>query len=345
MHRQSMLTELLLDVSFKSWVVSDGEEYSQYWEQWQVEHPEDIELLEEAREMLLEWQRDKVSLPDARKEALRRRILSIAQSDHMSADQPGHSVLEKSMVGRWSAIAAVVALLLVGSLLLYSRQGPRTEEMQYATTYGEITTITLPDSSQVTLNGNSSIRYRYQETQQREVWLKGEAFFDVSQQKIPDKEGHLQAVRFIVHTENLSVQVLGTRFNVRHRRDQTQVVLEEGSVQLELKEQQNSVRMSPDEMVEVHKGEKQINQQLVKAGDYSAWKKGLIHFEGASFPEINQILEDNYDLTLHFESEQQAAAINLKGAFPASDINILLEAIANVTHTTLSKKGKTVIYQ
>ena len=347
MSRQEILTSLLLDDTFRAWVLSDRQEHSQHWEQWRFVHSEDIELLEEAREILLEWQADQEKLPDNRKEVLRQKILTIAQSERTAYAHPRKPWAENP-VWMWARIAAAVSIVVIGSLLLYIRVGDQPEAGHYATTFGEIKTFRLPDSSQVTLNGNSSLQYQYNKKQNsgsREVWLTGEAFFEVSKQRVTTQSGEPQDVKFIVHTDNLSVQVLGTRFNVRHRRDQTQVVLEEGSVQLQLPEQTQALLMSPDELVEVHKGTSQINQKPVRANDYIAWKEGVIHFEGASFEEINRVLEDNYDITLYFEKQEQAEAINLQGTFPANHIDILLEAIANVTHTTINKKGNTIIYQ
>lgn len=358
MDRQQILTELLLDDSFREWALSGREQEGGSWEGEETNDPHYAEVVEEAREILRAWQQDRVQLSSDRKEALRSRIASIARTDRATlprqesppkeatGSQPNRADSRSKQL--WLRVAAGVAGLLIGSGLFWQWNTSHRTEIYYATTYGEIRKVTLPDHSQVTLNGNSAIRYHNAEEQlgePREVWLEGEAFFEVSQQAVPTSQGNSPGVKFIVHTENLSVQVLGTRFNVRHRRDQTQVVLEEGRVELQLEEQNRSLQMSPDEMVEVHRGDKRVNHQAVKANNYSAWKEGVLYFEGSSFAEISRILEDNYDLTLHFENKKQAEVINLKGAFPANNIDILLEAVANITHTTFRKKGRRIIYR
>ncbi len=348
MNKQDTITRLLLDESFREWVLAGGEENSGFGQRWMRMHAEQADILREARDILLELRADKARLPKERKDMLRQRIRSFARSDQSPSAYSAYSWKRRNLVKTWIAVAAVVWAVVTLCALLYQSDWNQPNEMRYATAYGEIKTITLPDSSRVTLNGNSSIRYFHRKNKAfppREVWLEGEGFFEVSKRQIPSDHGDLQPVRFIVHTENLSVQVLGTRFNVRHRRTQTQVVLEEGSIQLDLKEQANPLLMSPDELVEINKGEKQIRQQVVKANDYIAWKEGWLHFDGASFLEISRILEDNYNLELAFANKQQSEDINLRGSFPADNIDILLEAIANVTHTTISKKGKTIIYQ
>ena len=346
MNKPDILTELLLDDSFKAWVLSDGKEHHLYWQRWIKMHPDHLEGLNEAKQVLLVLREDKLQLPEERKEALRQKIISISRSGDPSHVYHGPST-EKKQVLMWPRIAAAVLMLVACSWLFYTFTWDHAEEMQYTTAYGEIKTIVLPDSSVVTLNGNSSIKYAYQKdvSLQREVWLEGEGFFEVNKKKITTADDQSQVVKFVVHTDNLSIKVLGTRFNVRHRGEQTQVVLEEGSIQLDLKAQSDSLLMVPDEMVEVKKGAKQVHQKIVKAGDYIAWKEGILNFDGSSFSEISTVLKENYGLELQFVNKRDADLINLRGTFPAENMDILLEAIANITHTSIKKEGKTVVYQ
>src|SRR6185437_3682694 len=94
--------------------------------------------------------------------------------------------------------------------------GARTGHLQYSeirTGYGEIKSVLLPDSSVVTLNANSKLRIpeQWTEASGRQVWLEGEAYFAV-QKKAATAE------KFVVHTTEVDVEVLGTKFNVNARR-------------------------------------------------------------------------------------------------------------------------------
>src|SRR5690606_18122735 len=125
----------------------------------------------------------------------------------------------------WYRIAAVFAgLLLVSALLLWVY---RTSDTTYTTAFGEVKTILLPDSSEIILNANSTLSYatHWNKSKAREVFLSGEAFFKV--QEKPVASGY---AKFVVHTGNLDIEVLGTQFNVHHRRNKTQVVLNSGKV-------------------------------------------------------------------------------------------------------------------
>ncbi|WPP51477.1 FecR family protein [Catalinimonas niigatensis] len=347
MDKQATFAALLLDDSFQAWVLSDGKEYALHWQRWLNDHPDQTEVLERAKKYLLLLEEEKYQLPEERKEIMRQKLIYLVHSDQAPEAEVDRQSRTQRLRPGMPAIAAAVVMLLALSWFVYRFLDQQPREVQHSTAFGEIKTIVLPDSTKVTLNGNSALRYRYRSSEEkmREVWLSGEGFFDVVHLNATAEEGTKQAIKFIVHTDNLSIQVLGTRFNVKHRNEKTQVVLEKGSIQLDIEERTDALLMQPDEMVEVKKGEEVINQKVVRADEYIAWKEGIIHLEGASFEEISSVLKDNYGLVLQFENPKDAGLINLRGSFPTQNIDILLEAIANVTHTTMKKKGKTIIYQ
>ena len=336
----SLLEKLLSDEKFVSWVQSNGKEYDAYWQRWIVEHPQYEETLEKARSYLLELGTHRYTLSDAQNKLLRQKIFSSPQF-HISEDKKTAPKLLQRRQLLWRA-AAVFLLGGLGGWLAWQAMKDSSIST-YHTAYGEVKQITLPDSSLVTLNANSMLRYRYDSQQnQREVWLSGEGFFDVRRSKAHNQT---QPSSFVVHTDQLTVQVLGTRFNVKHRGEKTQVVLEEGSIQLAVEEREGTLLMQPDELIEVHHSSKEIDQQQVQAQNYSTWKEGVLRFEGASFDEISSVLSENYGLTLYFSDQERMTFINLRGTFPADNVDLLLEAIANVTRTSLLRKGNVVEYR
>ncbi|QEC51383.1 FecR family protein [Anseongella ginsenosidimutans] len=152
------------------------------------------------------------------------------------AIRPGWKTSWKTGWKRSAGIAASLALLLAVSIWLIHEPSSR---ILYSTGYGEQKHITLPDSSRVVLNSNSSLSFdnNWQPQEPRSVELSGEAFFSVVH------TGNNQ--RFIVNTpEGMEVQVLGTEFNVYDRRGIQRVVLNSGSVRLEYKDRE-AVSMAP----------------------------------------------------------------------------------------------------
>jgi transmembrane sensor len=97
-----------------------------------------------------------------------------------------------------------------------------------STKVGDKASINLPDGSKVWLNGNSKITYEDFRNKTREVYLSGEAFFEVAKDKTKP---------FIIHTRTIDLKVLGTAFNVRSydNEKETETALVHGSVEVTLR--------------------------------------------------------------------------------------------------------------
>jgi len=112
-----------------------------------------------------------------------------------------------------SKIAAVFVLAFFSGILtlyLINRPAKQYQEITYSehkVSYGSKSQLVLPDGSKVWLNAGSKLRYSLQFNQAiREVYLEGEAFFDVSKNKNKP---------FLVRTTGVTIKVLGTAFNVK----------------------------------------------------------------------------------------------------------------------------------
>lgn len=350
MNKQDILSELLLDDSFKAWVLSDEKENHLYWQRWKKMHPDQLEILKEAKKVLLALREDKLQLPEARKEALRQKIIDITRSDTRNPSHMDHrpSPMKKQVL-MWPRIAAAMMVLMACSWLLYTFGWNQVEEIQYTTAYGEIKTIVLPDSSVVTLNGNSSIKYSYQkdESWQREVWLKGEGFFEVKKKTAgsSNQTTGIVPVKFIVHTGSLAVEVLGTQFNVNSRREETKVVLKSGKVKLNVKagEKVEEIFMQPGEMVAFNEVSKALTKRLVNPDIHASWKDHQLIFEEASLGEIAHILEDAYGVAVKFENPQLAHE-QFTGLVPSDDLNVLLEAFTKLYGIQVTKEQDRIIF-
>ncbi|MEM6842236.1 MAG: FecR domain-containing protein [Bacteroidota bacterium] len=189
---------------------------------------------------------------------------------------------------RWLSIAAAVTMLLLGTWLSV------TLTNSYETTetaFGQTQNITLADGTLIKLNANSSLRY--QTDNPREVWLAGEAFFQVSHT--------LENETFRVHTSDLTVNVLGTTFNVHTRHEQTSVVLSEGEVTLELADLQSeeTVRMLPGDKISFSQSTKALKKSNVNPETHIAWAQGTVHFDHTPLREVFTLLEDTYGVQVN----------------------------------------------
>ncbi|RTE53781.1 DUF4974 domain-containing protein [Arenibacter aquaticus] len=163
---------------------------------------------------------------------------------------------------------------------------------------GKQFTITLSDGTNVHLNAGSSLRYpvSFLEGKQREVFLMGEAYFDVA---------HSDQNPFIVSAQNLDILVHGTKFNVSNYPEDrnTEVVLLDGSVSLtESKgptgEQQEEVFLKPGFKGVYNKSGSNISKQEVNTSIYTSWMKGNLVFRDVAFENIIQKLERHYNVVI-----------------------------------------------
>lgn len=188
---------------------------------------------------------------------------------------------------RWYWAAAAITLLIVGAwIIVYSiRPGQQIVE----TAYGETQQIQLDDGTRVMLNANSSLRY--QTGRPRIVWLEGEAFFDVSHAKDHSP--------FKVHTTDLTVNVLGTEFNVNTRHQKTDVVLRDGKVRLALESTSTSdLTMKPGDRVSYAHQVDELERQVVNTDTYTSWTGGTIVFDHTPLAEIFMLIEDTYGVEI-----------------------------------------------
>ncbi|MBL8266647.1 FecR family protein [Steroidobacter sp.] len=121
----------------------------------------------------------------------------------------------------WSLAAAACVTVVVVGIVLFNTLGTQT---RYTTDIGEQRTLELADTSIVTLNADSQIRWEVDETRRDVELPRGEAIFTVA---------HDANRPFRVHTRNAVVQAIGTKFNVYARpTGDTRVSVLEGRVQL-----------------------------------------------------------------------------------------------------------------
>ncbi len=165
--------------------------------------------------------------------------------------------------------------------------------------------LNLSDGTKIYLNSGTSIKYpiKFLSGLDRQVFIKGEAFFDVSKNlKNP----------FIVNAQELNVRVLGTHFNVSAYPEDnaTDVVLVEGSVGMysDNKDLSNDdlVILKPGSMGIFSKSNHQTEIKQVKTSVYTSWVEGVVVFRKVSFENIMTKLERYYNVTIIINNEKLA---------------------------------------
>jgi len=167
-----------------------------------------------------------------------------------------------------------------------------SERMEVSTPAGATTTITLSDGTEVLLSANSRLAYHKDfSDEKREVTLVGEARFNVTK----------DAQRpFIVHTEQVQTQVLGTVFDVKaYPQALPEVTLYEGSVKVSLNGT-SSQRMQPGEQASLNEEGK---LQLAKASEETGkWAEGEFAFDNRELMTVMQEIGSWYNISVVFHS-------------------------------------------
>jgi transmembrane sensor len=281
----------------------------------------------------------KASVSEAMYEAIKRRLqsdgVSLPASPTRSAT--GARIFLFPDTRATAKTAAVFASVLLSAWLLYLLV-TRTDQIRYETTFGATTTVELPDHSTVTLNGNSRIRYsrNWKKTKVREVWLDGEAFFSVAHTADDQK--------FIVHTNNMEIEVLGTEFNVNNRRGATKVTLSSGVVRLNGKGNAwkvKDVMMHPGEHASLDKNY-DFHLKRVDIRQYTTWKDNVMVFDHTAVSEVAIMIEETYGMQVLLQGDS-VQYLELSGFLPANDIHALLGMLKETLELEVSNKDGEII--
>lgn len=232
----------------------------------------------------------------------------------------------------------VAAALIIAAVSFVLLIGTGADDVEFQTAFGEQKSIVLPDGSNVRLNGNSSVRYAsaWDEDDDREIWISGEGFFDVMH-----TANHQP---FIVHTSQMvDVRVLGTRFNVKARREKTEVMLESGKVRLQMTAdpEHDTLTMKPGDLVTLMKGQRK--KETVVAGRYASWKDNKLYFSQTPLREVAKILEDTYGFKVEFRNKSLANR-KLSGEIQSGKGEDILTAIRESLDVKISADGHRVVF-
>lgn len=205
--------------------------------------------------------------------------------------------------------------------------------------YGKRFKLQLSDGTVVSLNSGTTLKYpeQFGLNGKRNVYLTGEAFFEVAKDKTHP---------FIVHANKVEVEVLGTKFNVSAYPENPTVnsTLIEGSIQMaEAENKSNTVLLMPNQMATWQNNSKKITTKFVDTSIYTAWTKGDIAFKDTPFSTIAKIIERTYDVKIINENSDLARQ-NFTGSIKISESSVenILELLKRDTPFNYAIKENTI---
>ncbi len=267
---------------------------------------------------------------------------------------------------RYSAAAAILAITVLSTYFIVSYTQPAADDTycEISVPYGGRSSLVLPDGSEIWLNAGSKFKYnRNYDIKSREVYLDGEAYFDVEKSKHP----------FVVHTSHLDIMVLGTSFNVKSYSEDENIetTLVEGSIRIERKESDKPLYLEPRQKLTYNKksSQYQTNQALledavekevrkqeviqethpqliaieanVNIEEATSWKDGKLIINNEPLEELIKKLERKYDIEFRFDSEK-LKKYSYSGTLRDFPLEQVLKALELTSPIKYSIKEKTV---
>ncbi|MEH6681261.1 MAG: FecR domain-containing protein [Sediminicola sp.] len=191
-------------------------------------------------------------------------------------------------------VAAGIAVLVMCSLGYVTYQGTDGKEVEYvhlSTNDGKRKTIRLDDGTQIRLNVNSRLDYpkSFDNSRERKVFLEGEAFFKVAKNvKKP----------FVVMSNGLKTKVLGTQFNINGNKEEVNVYLVEGSVQVEA---DTTIKiLEPNQKAIYSPIQKSIGISNPQQQQELAWMSDTFTFQNEPLGEVAKAVGKRFNVEIYF---------------------------------------------
>jgi transmembrane sensor len=299
-------------------------------------------------------------------EKFNKRISQIETNEWV--DELGSIFVFSKQLLRYAAIILMILTIGGGSFFLGKLTNKSTTNnfCEISAPMGGKSSVVLPDGTKIWLNAGSKIKYNGDfNSGKRDIFLEGEAYFDVAKKKIP----------FIVHTSDIDIRVFGTSFNVKSYPDEDRIetTLVEGSIRVDRKESK-PVFLSPKEKLIFYKKnadfetkkysvdtnktskdtnyQKSVNETIVNDAievntnvnieEDVSWKDGSLIFNQENLESLTKKLERKYDITFSFENED-LKNYSFSGTLRDFPLEQVLRAIRFTSPINYTINEKTVV--
>lgn len=301
------------DSFFIRWVKKPDNESTWFWESFIRENPSCRKEIEKAIQFVSLFHSE-YDVPTDEEMARMRNALFMALHAEKEELKSNHSARRRSFQpsrNTWLKLAASLVLIPVAFLWIIhsphgtdrlvpmSNEGSPSSAMETRSNpMGQKSVLFLDDGTKVWLNAASSISYgrNFNEHDTREVFLDGEAFFEVMHN--PEKP-------FIVHASSIKIKVLGTSFNVKSYSEEETIetTLIQGKVCIEQSDTKGNrvsdLELRPNQCAVFDKDSKVMKIKEVVADNAIPWKQERLVFDEESMDNVVQRMERWYNVKIH----------------------------------------------
>ncbi|MFD2036605.1 FecR family protein [Belliella marina] len=315
---------------FVKWVKTPDDESDRFWENWLQNHKLHEEAFHKAKSILENIRYAESESSQDRKAVILENILAGKTSKIHKGKTLGlgnHSIMPLI----YKSIAAV---LLIGISFCYfldclpgigiTKETPEVEYLSRTNPFGQKSTFYLPDNSKVILNSGSTIRFPKNFSEDfREVFLSGEAYFDVAADSVSP---------FLVRSGELYVHVHGTSFNVKayDGYSHVSVALERGLVSVhpsQLEKPTKPYFLKPGEKLVVSRDFEEAHRTGFDYDQEFGWKLGKLVFSESGIGEFVEKLERWYGVNVEIEGKIPSQW-SLNGVFENESLENVLKGLS-----------------
>lgn len=326
--------DFLKDENFVLWVTEPTEDRSFFWNKWISNHPDKLETVLSAKEIISSVKPKNIHLPSD-KEFIS--ILEkVMQSDtrHLMMEQHRSSRMKRIAIGI-SVAASLVLGLFIGREAIPTPDlfadapatSPTIQWVTKATLPGQkITKHTLPDGTVISLNSDSRVSYpeRFVDDQ-RVVNLEGEAFFDVKRD---------EQKPFIINAQGSVTKVLGTSFNINAYpgENNVEIAVMSGKVAVfpwpsnENQEDQEMLLLNPNEKAVLKPETHQVAKSAADLETIASWKTNLLIFKNDPFEVMTKKLERWYGVQFVIQTDETPQG-KWNGRFQSNSLEYVLKGL------------------
>ncbi|MEN7549813.1 FecR domain-containing protein [Rapidithrix thailandica] len=324
--------DFIMDDSFQDYCLELNQHHTSFWELWITENPSKQEEFEEAKALLKEILiHETASAQEGNYLFIRNKLQAYINSSLSQKIKFVHRIHQPVWWRNWAA--AIVLVLLASIIFLWNRGQteviaevtPPVEYIVKETLTGQRSTINLSDGTVIKLNSESRLRIpKNYSAHQREVYLEGEAFFEVAKDSLHP---------FRILSGKVETKVLGTSFNIRAypEASQIQVAVVTGKVQVSNTKGsgQAALMLTPNEMAVFSKGDHLFSKTGFDNRKVTSWKDDIIYFYKDDLSKVVTKLERWYGVEV--EVYNNANTRNLfKGSFQEESLENVLMGLSEI---------------
>jgi transmembrane sensor len=237
----------------------------------------------------------------------------------------------------WRGVAAVAAMLAIFFTiylewpLLHSKLYP-DKLVAIKVPANQQRQVILSDGSKISLNSASQLKYpKAFNGKTREVYLSGEAYFDIE---------HNAAKPFIIHTGKVITTVLGTAFNIKEdsRQHTVIVTVTRGKVSVANGGRALGV-ITPNQQISFNTVSYQHSQRMIDVKPVIAWLESDVHFDDITFAAVALQLQQRFNVKISFANEKIKSCRFTGTALKADKLDKILNVLCAFNNATYRTEG------